>query len=110
MPPGPKLSVFSSLSIPSLGDRVLAAAAPNGILQTDLDTACRSVRVNHVGLAISRHKKKVGRIEDRDGRLYATQSIETRRSLTAGTKKSRPAPRRSRPARGFANDAAVRYA
>ena len=49
MPPAPKLSVFSSHSTPSLGDRVLAAAAPNGILQTDLYTASGSVRGNHVG-------------------------------------------------------------
>jgi hypothetical protein len=34
------------------------------------------VRPNHVGAAISRHKR-AGRIEERDGKLYASQATET---------------------------------
>jgi len=33
-------------------------------------------RPNHVGVVIARHKR-AGRIEQRDGKLYATQSTET---------------------------------
>jgi hypothetical protein len=33
-------------------------------------------RPNHVGVVISRHKR-AGRIEQRDGKLYATQSTAT---------------------------------
>ncbi len=58
-----------------------SGADSHAILQTGLYTACRSVRVNHVGIAISRHER-------RDGPLYAIQSTETwRRSPTAGTQK-----------------------
>jgi len=34
------------------------------------------VSANHVGAAIARHKR-AGRIEERDGKLYATQSTGT---------------------------------
>ena len=59
-------------STPStLGDRVLALAT--GKTQQEITAACKGARPNHVGAAISRHKR-AGRIEQRDGKLYATQS------------------------------------
>jgi len=53
----------------SLSDRVLALAT--GKTQLEIAAACKGARPNHVGAAISRHKRG-GRIEERDGRLYAT--------------------------------------
>ena len=58
---------------PSLGDQILALA--NGRTQQEIAAACEGVRANHVGIALSRHKR-AGRIEERDGKLYATQSTE----------------------------------
>jgi hypothetical protein len=58
---------------PSLGDHILALA--NGKTQQEIAAACKGVRANHVGIAIARHKR-AGRIEERDGKLYATQSTE----------------------------------
>ena len=55
----------------SLGDRVLALAT--GKTQQEITTACKGARPNHVGVAIARHKR-AGRIEERDGKLYATHS------------------------------------
>jgi hypothetical protein len=55
----------------SLGDRVLALAT--GKTQQEITTACKGARPNHVGMALARHKR-AGRIEERDGKLYATQS------------------------------------
>jgi hypothetical protein len=37
---------------------------------------CKGARPNHVGMALARHKR-AGRIEERDGKLYATQSTGT---------------------------------
>jgi hypothetical protein len=51
-----------------LGDQVLALAT--GKTQQEITAACKDARPNHVGAAISRHKR-AGRIEERDGRLYA---------------------------------------
>jgi hypothetical protein len=59
---------------PTLGDQVLALA--NGKTQQEIAAACKGVRPNHVGVVIARHKR-AGRIEQRDGKLYATQSTET---------------------------------
>ena len=56
-------------SSPSLSDQVLALAS--GKTQQEIAVACKGARPNHVGAATSRHKR-VGRIEDRDGKLYAT--------------------------------------
>jgi len=53
----------------SLSDQVLALAT--GKTQREIAAACKAARPNHVGVAISRHKK-AGRIEERDGRLYGT--------------------------------------
>ena len=58
----------------SLSDQVLALAT--GKTQQEIATACRGARPNHVGAAIARHKR-AGRIEERDGKVYATQSTRT---------------------------------
>jgi hypothetical protein len=58
----------------TLGDQVLALAT--GRTQQEIAAACKGSRANHVGVVISRHKR-AGRIEERDGRLYATQSAGT---------------------------------
>ena len=57
-----------------LNDRVLALAT--GKTQQEIAAACKGARPNHVGAAIARHKRG-GRIEERDGKLYATQSTGT---------------------------------
>jgi hypothetical protein len=59
---------------PTLGDRVLALAT--GKTQQEITAACKGARPNHVGVVISRHKR-AGRIEQRDGKLYATQPTGT---------------------------------
>jgi hypothetical protein len=56
---------------PTLGDQVLALAI--GKTQQEITAACKGARPNHVGVVIARHKR-AGRIEQRDGKLYATQS------------------------------------
>ena len=53
----------------NLSDHVLALAT--GKTQQEIATACKGARPNHVGAAIARHKR-AGRIEERDGKLYAT--------------------------------------
>jgi len=58
----------------SLGDRVLALAT--GKTQQEITAACKGARPNHVGVVIARHKR-AGRIEERDGKLYAAQSAGT---------------------------------
>ena len=58
----------------SLSDQVLALAI--GKTQQEIAAACRRARPNHVGAAIARHKR-AGRIEERDGKVYATQSTGT---------------------------------
>jgi hypothetical protein len=57
-----------------LGDQVLSLAT--GKTQQEIAAACKGARPNHVGAAISRHKR-AGRIEERGGKLYATQSAGT---------------------------------
>jgi hypothetical protein len=61
-------------SSPSLNDQVLALAS--GKTQQEIAAACKGARPNHVGAAIARHKR-AGRIEERDRKLYATQSTGT---------------------------------
>ena len=56
---------------PTLGEQVLALAT--GKTQQEITAACKGARPNHVGVVISRHKR-AGRIEQREGKLYATQS------------------------------------
>jgi hypothetical protein len=59
---------------PSLNDQVLALAT--GKTQQEITAMCKGARPNHVGAAIARHKR-ADRIEERDGKLYATQSAGT---------------------------------
>src|SRR5260370_22175439 len=59
----------------TLGDQVLALA--NGKTQQEIAAACKGARPNHVGVVIARHKR-AGRIEERDGKLYATQATVRR--------------------------------
>ena len=54
-----------------LGERVLALA--NGKTRQELYAACPSDRPNHVGIAVQRHIR-AGRIQERDGKLYATST------------------------------------
>jgi hypothetical protein len=63
---------------PSLSDRVLALAT--GKTQQEIATACKGARPNHVGAAIARHKR-AGRIDERDGKLYATWSSDQRAAV-----------------------------
>jgi len=58
----------------TLGDQVLALAT--GKTQQEIAAACKGARPNHVGVVLARHKR-AGRIEERDGRLYATPSAGT---------------------------------
>src|SRR5262249_14267311 len=60
----------SKRSSPTLGDRVLALAT--GKTQQEIAAACTGARPNHVGVVLARHKR-ASRIEERDGKLYATQ-------------------------------------
>src|SRR6201981_2717880 len=59
------------LSKSGLGDQILALA--NGKTQQEIAAACKGVRPNHIGIAMARHKR-AGRIEERDGKLYATRA------------------------------------
>ena len=59
---------------PTLGDQVLALAT--GKTQQEIAAACKGARPNHVGVVLARHKR-AGRIEERDGKLYATPSAGT---------------------------------
>jgi hypothetical protein len=63
----------------SLGDQVLALAT--GKTQQEISAACKGARPNHVGMALARHKR-AGRIEERDGKLYTTQAMETAHRAT----------------------------
>jgi hypothetical protein len=56
-------------SAPSLGERILALAT--GRTRQELYLACPNDRPNHVGVAVQRHLR-AGRIQERDGKLYAT--------------------------------------
>jgi hypothetical protein len=64
----------------NLGDQVLALAT--GKTQQEIAAACKGARPNHVGAALSRHKR-AGLIEERDGKLYAIPSsrMEQRAAL-----------------------------
>ena len=73
-------SAGGSRNSPSLNDQVLALAT--GKTQQEITAACKGARPNHVGAAIARHKR-AGRIEEREGKLYAMQStgIEQRAAV-----------------------------
>jgi hypothetical protein len=64
----------------NLSDRVLALAT--GKTQQEIAAACKGARPNHIGAALSRHKR-AGRIEERDGKLYATHSAGAEQYATA---------------------------
>jgi hypothetical protein len=57
------------ISAPRLGERILALAT--GRSRQELYLACPNDRPNHVGIAVQRHIR-AGRIQERDGKLYAT--------------------------------------
>ena len=59
-------------TLSTLADQVLALAT--GKTQQEIAAACKGARPNHVGMALARHKR-AGRIEEREGKLYATQSV-----------------------------------
>ena len=67
-------------SAPSLGKRVLALAT--GKTRQDLYLACPTDRPNHVGIAVQRHIRG-GRIQERDGKLYATSRATEQSHTTA---------------------------
>jgi hypothetical protein len=56
-------------SPPSLGEPLLALAT--GRTRRELYLACPNDRPNHIGMAVQRHLR-AGRIQERDGKLYAT--------------------------------------
>ena len=58
----------------NLSDQVFALAT--GKTQQEITAACKNARPNHVGAAIARHKR-AGRVEERDGKLYAIQPTGT---------------------------------
>ena len=64
----------------NLSDRVLVLAT--GKTQQEITAACRGARPNHVGAAIARHRR-AGRMEERDGKLYATHPAGTEQRATA---------------------------
>ena len=64
-----------------LGERVLALAA-TGKTRQELYAACPSDRPNHVGIAVQRHIR-AGRIQERNGKLYATSTATERARATA---------------------------
>jgi hypothetical protein len=68
-------------SSPSLNDQVLSLAT--GKTQREIIAACRGARPNHVGAAIARHKR-AGRIEEREGKLYTTQSTGADQGARSG--------------------------
>jgi integrase-like protein len=67
-------------SAPSLGARVLALAT--GKTRQELYAACPSDRPNHVGMVVQRHIR-AGRIQERDGKLYATSPATEQAPATA---------------------------
>ena len=73
-------SAGRKLSAPSLGERVLALAT--GKTRQELYAACPSDRPNHVGMAVQRHIR-AGRIQERDGKLYATPTATEQAHATA---------------------------
>jgi hypothetical protein len=72
--PSRRLRSTAAKPAPTLGDQVLALAT--GKTQQEIAAACKGARPNHVGVVIARHKR-AGRMEERNGKLYATQLSET---------------------------------
>ena len=65
---------------PSLGERVLGLAT--GKTRQELYAACPSDRPNHIGMAVQRHIR-AGRIQEREGKLYATSTATEQARATA---------------------------
>ena len=63
-----------------LGERVLALAT--GKTRQELYAVCPTDRPNHVGIAVQRHIR-AGRVQERDGKLYATSTATERARATA---------------------------
>ena len=63
-----------------LGERVLALAT--GKTRQELYAACPNDRPNHVGMAVQRHIR-AGRIQEREGKLYATPTATEQAHATA---------------------------
>jgi hypothetical protein len=68
-PKAPAKSAQREPSRASLAERVLALAA--GKTRQELYSACPNDRPNVIGMAVQRHIR-AGRIQERDGKLYAT--------------------------------------
>ena len=69
----------------SLNDQVLTLAS--GKTQQEIAAACKGARPNHVGSAIARHKR-AGRIEERDGKLFARPSTAAEQPAQGDAKQS----------------------
>jgi hypothetical protein len=67
-------------SAPSLGERVLALAT--GRTRQELYLACPNDRPNHIGVVVQRHLR-AGRIQEREGKLYATSPATEQALATA---------------------------
>src|SRR5262249_44894067 len=67
-------SAGGSRNLPSLNDQVLALAT--GKTQQEITAACKRARPNQAGAGLDRHKR-AGRVEERDGKRYATQPTGT---------------------------------
>ena len=63
-----------------LGERVFALAT--GKTRQELYAACPGDRPNHVGMAVQRHIR-AGRIQEHDGKLYATPTATEQAHATA---------------------------
>src|SRR3984893_5375042 len=63
-----------------LGERVFALAT--GKTRQELYAACPGDRPNHVGMAVQRHIR-AGRIQERNGKLYATPTATEQAHATA---------------------------
>jgi hypothetical protein len=70
-PRAARKSAGRKLSAPNLGERILSLAT--GRTRQELYLACPNDRPNHIGIAVQRHLR-AGRIQERDGKLYATST------------------------------------
>ena len=64
-----RATVIAQLTDLETAERILALAT--GRTRQELYLACPNDRPNHVGIAVQRHIR-AGRIQERDGKLYAT--------------------------------------
>ena len=62
-----------------------------GKTQQEITAACKGARPNHVGAAIARHKR-AGRVEERDGKLYATAAGRSNASRSEAARKALSRP------------------